>query len=233
MSPLLSQILTIPQLITRELGGLIVSGQYNPNNPVPTEMDLSRHFGVSRSSIREAVKMLSAKGLIDSKRNQGIAILPRDNWNILDPDVLAWSQKYGSSRQLQIEFIQMRKAIEPEATYYAATQGQVDDVIAIDSAYCHLFKVVQEQQAEQFSAAVCEFHLAIIKASRNRFYCNMQPFLKTAITSLYDNELDSIPSNVKALTLYDKLVQAIKTHRADVAKNTMAELVELDCERIH
>ena len=82
--------LNLSQRMTHELGKAIVRGEYKQSGGLPTEAELCDKFGISRSAMREAVKMLSAKGLIISRPRQGIRILPEDNWNIFDADVLKW-----------------------------------------------------------------------------------------------------------------------------------------------
>src|SRR5690554_2909414 len=81
----------LSQRMVQELGKAIVCGVYGSGGSLATEAELCEQFGVSRSAVREAVKMLSAKGLVSSRPRQGIRVLPEESWNIFDPDLLKWS----------------------------------------------------------------------------------------------------------------------------------------------
>jgi len=88
---------SLSQRMTQELGCAIVRGDYSSTDGLPTEAELCERFGVSRTAVREAVKMLSAKGLISSRPRQGIRILPEEEWNIFDSDILnAYCDRAGS-----------------------------------------------------------------------------------------------------------------------------------------
>ena len=81
------------------LGESIVSGHYPPESVVPPETVLCKEFGVSRTVIREAVKSLVAKGLLSTGPKVGTRVLPADQWNWFDPDVVAWKSKMGLTRE--------------------------------------------------------------------------------------------------------------------------------------
>jgi GntR family transcriptional regulator, galactonate operon transcriptional repressor len=76
--------------IVRTIGGWILGGRYKPGATLPREEDLAASFAVSRTSVREAVKYLSAKGLVETRPRIGVKVRPRDDWRMLDPAVLSW-----------------------------------------------------------------------------------------------------------------------------------------------
>src|SRR5690606_2181478 len=131
---LLDRNFNLSQRMTQELGRQIVCGFYDKNESLPTEAELCEKFGVSRSAVREAVKMLSAKGLITSKPRQGIRIQPEDQWNIFDPDLLRWVLESKPSLHVLKEFLQVRIAIEPEAAALAARYADSSKLDAIEKA---------------------------------------------------------------------------------------------------
>src|SRR6187402_2345818 len=106
--------------LTHQLGSAIIQGSYAIDKSFPTEAELSHQFNISRSVTREAVKMLTAKGLLASRPRQGIRVMPSAQWNMFDPDVLAWTLHARPSLDLLREFTQLRIAIEPEAARLAA-----------------------------------------------------------------------------------------------------------------
>src|SRR4029079_5767613 len=107
--------------VVEELGIRIVRGILKPNEAFPHEADLGREFGGSRSVIREAVKSLAAKGLIESRTRTGIRVLAPMHWNLLDVEVLAWRYSVMPQAQFYIELFEIRQMIEPEAAALAAT----------------------------------------------------------------------------------------------------------------
>src|SRR5882724_8440084 len=106
--------------IVHDLGVAIVTGVYSKQNPFPVEAELCRQYGASRSVLREAVKMLTAKGLLGARPRQGTWVQPESNWNLLDPDVLRWLLERKFSYSLLVEFAQIRLAVEPKAAALAA-----------------------------------------------------------------------------------------------------------------
>ena len=106
--------------VVEELGSRIVRGEFGPSGALPNESVLSQEFGASRSVIREAVKSLAAKGLIESRTRTGIRILSPIHWNLLDPEVLDW--RYSAMRPADFfrEIFEVRGMIEPQAAELAA-----------------------------------------------------------------------------------------------------------------
>jgi DNA-binding FadR family transcriptional regulator len=90
--------------IVEDLGIAIVTSRYSKNNPFPVEADLCKQYGVSRSILREAVKMLTAKGLLGARPRQGTWVQPEEVWNLLDPDMLRWLLERKLSFSQLIEF---------------------------------------------------------------------------------------------------------------------------------
>ena len=120
--------------IAEDLGVAIVTGTYSSKKPFPVEGELCRRYGVSRSILREAVKMLTAKGLLDSRPRRGTWVQDEGRWNLLDPDVLRWMLERKFSFSLLIEFSQVRLAIEPKAAALAAVAAGPAERAAIGAA---------------------------------------------------------------------------------------------------
>src|ERR1700748_2487895 len=102
------------------IGRWILCGTDAPNDLLPREDDLAVELGVSRTSIREAVKVLSAKGLLQARRRVGVRVRDRDDWNLLDPQVLSWHPDVGRDEGLKTSLIEARSIIEPAAAALAA-----------------------------------------------------------------------------------------------------------------
>jgi DNA-binding FadR family transcriptional regulator len=167
------------QTITRKLGSAIIRGDYGANAQLPTEMQLSERFGVSRGAVREAIKVLAAKGLVTSRRRQGTRVTNPGDWNLLDPEILNWMQTVEYSHQLLHELVQVRLAVEPEAAAIVAERRELVD-------FSHMSKALRELEREQQSEAELmdadvRFHLGILEATGNRFYRQMCPLIETTL----------------------------------------------------
>ena len=101
----------------------VLGGERAPGDALPNEDDLASRFGVSRSSVREAVKTLSAKGLIESRQRVGARVRARADWHMLDPDLLAWHPDIRRDRPLVASLLEARRIIEPAAAELAAERA--------------------------------------------------------------------------------------------------------------
>ena len=165
--------------IVQELGASIVSGQYSPDDKFPIEADLCIQFGASRSVLREAVKMLTAKGLVGARPRQGTWVEPEDHWNFLDPDVLRWLLERKFDISLLEEFTQVRRAIEPLAAALAAERATEQDLLVIRSSLERML-AAERGEDDPYESDVA-FHLAIITASGNRLIGQLQELISTAL----------------------------------------------------
>ena len=165
--------------IVEDLGAAVVAGRYSDSNPLPVEAELCRRYEVSRPILREAVKMLTAKGLIGARPRQGTWVEPESRWNLLDPDVLRWLLERAYSPALLVQFNELRLGVEPAAAALAARRGTPE-------AHARIGEALDRMDAAETSggdplAADIDFHVAILRASANPFYLQMTEFVQTAL----------------------------------------------------
>jgi DNA-binding FadR family transcriptional regulator len=153
--------------ITQDLGRAIVTGKFN-GIAFPYEADLCKQYGASRPVLREAVKMLTAKGLLSARPRQGTSIQPEDQWNLLDPDVLHWMLERKFTIELMVDFTEVRLAIEPRAAALAARKASDVQVRKIGDAIERM--VAADAGDDDALAADIAFHVAVLEASNNRFF---------------------------------------------------------------
>jgi DNA-binding FadR family transcriptional regulator len=153
--------------IVDDLGRAIVTEQFTAQTGFPFEAQLCEQYGASRPVVREAVKMLTAKGLLRPRQRAGTVVQPEDSWNLLDPDVLKWLLDRAFSIDLLIEFTEMRMAIEPRAAGLAANSATGPQRAAIIHAINRMFAA--ERGDDDPLEADIAFHRAVIEASNNRF----------------------------------------------------------------
>lgn len=210
--------------VTQELGRAIVGGDYDPGEGLPTEAELCIRFGVSRTAVREAVKMLSAKGLVSSKPRQGIMVLPEETWNLFDSDLLQWLLEGNPSLTVLKEFFQMRIAIEPEAAALAARHARPARIEAIGDALERM--EASSLQADASRSADIDFHVAILYASENRFYIQMRDFVRTALNVSIRHTNAAVASYEGVLEDHAKVFHAIQRGNAERARNAMISLID-------
>lgn len=209
--------------VMHELGQSIAVGDYGPCNPFPIEAELCRRMGVSRSVLREAVKMLTAKGMLGSRPRQGTFVEPERLWNLLDPDVLGWLLERKFSRELLLQFMEVRLAIEPMAARLAARSRDAEACAAIE----HALKRMQaaELGGDDPLASDIAFHVAILQASGNPFYARLRDLIVAALrTSI---RLTNKAKGVRLASIADHagVYEAIMSGDEDRADNAMRALI--------
>ena len=165
--------------IVEQLGGMIVRGDAKAGGSLPIEAELAIQFSASRTIIREAVKMLTAKGLVGSRPRRGTYVEPQSNWNLLDPDVLRWTLQQSYSLPLVRDFLILRLGIEPIAAQEAARFAGQEEIKNIKK--CLEAMETKGANADETLAADIAFHVAILHASGNKFLFQFSAMVETAL----------------------------------------------------
>ncbi len=220
---ILDRNFNLSQRMVQELGRTIICGEFIDDS-LPTEAELCDKFGVSRSAVREAVKMLSAKGLITSKPRQGIRIQPEDQWNIFDPDLLRWVLESKPSLHVLKEFLQVRIAIEPEAAALAARYADQSKLDAIEKALEGMRKA--EGNSQEDLEADIAFHVSILYASNNRFYIRLRDFISTALRVSISHTNPIKGNHEGVVEDHSKVFNAIKNRNPERARQAMLALID-------
>jgi DNA-binding FadR family transcriptional regulator len=209
--------------IANSLGVAIVTGAYSADNPIPIEAELCSQFNANRSIVREAVKMLTAKGLLASRPRIGTRVEPEANWNMLDPDVLGWLLERKFSPALLMEFTEFRLSVEPGAAILAARMAGPAEKTALRDA------IARMQAADNGDDDVLDsdiaFHVAVLRASRNRFYAQLTGFIATAlrISIRTTNRYKGVHANVGD---HKKVADAIIAGRSAAAGDAMRKIIQ-------
>ena len=151
-------------LIVQQLGLKIVSGEISENEKLPSEVDLCEEYKVSRPVFREAIRVLNAKGLTYSRPKIGTVVRPKEEWHLLDPDVLFWLIQTTPEHEFFKTLSTVRRVLEPELAYIAASTANEEDIERIKHAYEGMEKATT---VEEFIEPDIQFHLAIAKATHN------------------------------------------------------------------
>ena len=168
--------------LIRTLGESIVRGLYPPGMLLPREAELMDLHDASRTTIREAIKVLSAKGLVETRQKVGTRVRARDEWNIFDGDVLAWHTLDGVDPDILKDLIEMRQLVEPPAARFAAGRASLDDIARIDEACADMRAAIGDAAA--YARADVRFHMTVFAASHNmllkRFAHTVANFLQVS-----------------------------------------------------
>ncbi|WP_369062321.1 FadR/GntR family transcriptional regulator [Caulobacter sp. 73W] len=203
------------------IGRAIVTGRFE-REQFPTEAELAKRHGVSRSVTREAVKMLTAKGLLSARPRQGTVVQPTSSWNLFDTDVLRWLLERQFSVELLRQFNQLRVAIEPEAAALAAQFADEDDLLRINEGLVRM--EAADRGLDDTLEADIAFHVAILHASRNPFYAQLRNVVSTALrTSIrFTNRIKGRSANVAD---HAAVRDAIAARNPDAARAAMRALI--------
>jgi DNA-binding FadR family transcriptional regulator len=216
--------------VTHALGRAIVQGKYSGDHVVITEAELSEQFKISRTVTREAVKMLSAKGLLSSRQRRGITVAPCSQWNMFDEDVLSWTLSTKPSLQLLREFAQLRLAIEPEAAVLACDCQDAEKLLAIEFA-ANTMLDAQRNGESQYESDIA-FHTAIFLATENRFFVQFRSFIQAALrVSIMWNF--QIKGNIAdSADEHAQVFHCIKKGNREGARNAMRGMLEENLQLI-
>ena len=216
--------------LTYDLGLAIVQGVYPVGTGLPSEADLCIEYDVSRSSTREAVKMLSAKGLISSRPKQGIRVLPESSWNMFDTDVLKWILSSKPSLSLLKEFTQVRVALEPQAAALASVTASYQQLEDIEKALARMIDA--DNGLDDPLEADIAFHTAILAASNNRFFLQLTEFISTAlrVSIRYTNRIKGVPG--ADVQKHADILETIKSRNPERAKKAVEAILDEALELI-
>lgn len=213
------------------LGGDIISGRLQPGDLIPSEDVLLARYGVSRTVLREALNVLSGKGLLDARPKRGTVVRPRSDWSQLDPVVLGW-RRARQTRTLERSLDQLmdvRRIIEPAASALAARQRTAKDLARIDAAYLAMEQAGSAVQA--FMDADVAFHIACLEAAHNDFLLPVAHAIRTELmSSMRVTNRDPEENRQVSLPLHRAIRDAIAARDPDAARLAMQRHLD-DTER--
>ena len=211
--------------VVHAIGRRILGGDLAPGALVPAEPEL----GASRTVVREAIKVLTVKGLVESRPKTGTRVRPRHAWNLLDPDVLAWQQEAATDTSLLRTLTEVRRIIEPAAAELAAARADAHDLAAMKDALEEMEQAVRSRVGgdfEPFVQADMRFHLAILQACRNELLEQMSRVVYSALLVSF-RSTSRLPGRAKAsLPKHRAIFTAIRARDSRGAGAAMRRLVQ-------
>lgn len=212
-------------LVVHGIGCRIVAGQYPIGSTLPGDANLTERFSVSRSVLREALKTLAAKGLIEPKTKVGTRILEEKRWNMFDADILSWRLQRGADASFFENLFDIRQALEPLAAASAALRRSDEDISRIEAAWRRMGP--PDQTRDGFTTADLAFHRAILDASGNPFLHSIGSVIETALAAAFalSAPVDDPERFALALRQHRAILDAIVARDADAASAAMTVVI--------
>jgi len=210
--------------LVHALGSRIVSGRLAPGESLPTEAVLEVELGSGRSAVREALKVLTAKGLLRSRPRTGTVVQPSASWNLLDPDVLAWRYEDDPTDQHLLDLMGLRVALEPEAARLAAKAARDKSVVVpVREALLRMEETVDDPDA--FIRQDLAFHSAVVVAGGNELMVHLDALLSVAFAAARQVHTRNVRRNKRTLASHRAVLDAVASRDADAAADLMRALV--------
>jgi GntR family galactonate operon transcriptional repressor len=209
--------------VVGSLGRRIVRGELQPGLSLPNEADLSLELGVSRTVVREAIKVLASKGLVESRPKTGTRVLPRANWSLADPDVLRWRLETGPDAALLHEISEVRAFIEPHAAGLAAARHTTAEGERLARWLDQMEASLDD--AEAYIAADLAFHSEILAATHNELLAQITGTVSAALEASREVSTQAPGGPRTAQGLHREVATAILAHDRDRAISAMEALI--------
>ena len=212
------------QIVT-QLGRDICSGRFRPGQLVPSETELCERFAHSRIVIREAIKSLVAKGMLEVSRRVGTVVLEQARWNLFDPQVIAWRAESAASDPLMTrDLMELRRLVEPAAVRFAAERASEAERRALRAAYMAMARAVAGKG--DYVEADLAFHTTILSACGNQFVRQMQEALSAMLRASFEIISQKPGGPAQSLPMHEAVCVAIEVGDAAAAEKAARALIE-------
>jgi DNA-binding FadR family transcriptional regulator len=214
------------------LGPSITAGEYPPGSVLRTD-ELAQRFEVSRSVMREAVRVLESMHLVESRRRVGVTVRPKDDWNVYDPQVIRW-RLAGADRPRQLRSLTvLRSAVEPVAAGLAARHATAEQCAALTDSALGMVATSRGHQLEGYLLHDVAFHRVILAASGNEMFARLGDVVAEVLSGRTHHDVMFEDPDPAAVTLHVRLAEAVRARDARAAEDltreiTVGALHELD-----
>ncbi|MFF7372154.1 FadR/GntR family transcriptional regulator [Streptomyces tricolor] len=215
--------------LVQQLGQMIVSGDLGADRPLVPE-EIGQRFEVSRTVVRESLRVLEAKGLVSARPNVGTRVRPVSDWNLLDPDIIEW-RAFGPQRDDQRrELSELRWTIEPLAARLAAGHGREE----VQQRLCDMVEIMSHAMAQgdalTYSRADTEFHAMLIQIAGNRMLEHLSGIVSAALQVSGGPVTACDRPNEASLAQHARIVDALGTGDGTAAETAMRQLLTVHPE---
>ena len=216
--------------VAHQIGRDIATGRYLPGSLIEEEAALSRRFGVSRTVVRDAVKVLVGKGLLEVRRGIGTRVKPREQWALLDVDVLSWQLSTQADSAMLLQLMEVRQLFEPQAAAWAAKRAKASEVADILKAVDAMASNVTNM--ELFLKADARFHRSVLRAAHNEFLLALSGIIYSSLLSSVRMHSPDVDNNRRIVPLHRDVYNAINDKDDIEANFRMTTLIKDASNRI-
>jgi len=210
--------------VVEQIGTRIVQGEFLPGEALPNADDSAEMLGVSRTVLREAIKVLSGKGLVESRPKTGTRVRPRADWNFLDPDVLSWRYAGKINPEDVTALFELRRAIEPMSANLAAQRATPAQIAEINAALVQMEAVVDD--GESFAGPDLVFHQTILRMTGNELIGSLAALIEMALLMSFRLSNDNPEGQRHSLPLHRDVAEKIAAGDAAGAQAGMLILID-------
>jgi DNA-binding FadR family transcriptional regulator len=215
--------------VAYRLGTGILRGDYAPESTLPREAELMEAFGVSRTVLREALRTLTSKGLVESRPKVGTRVRPRHAWNLLDADLLDWYAQVAPPIAFALKLQEMREMVEPYAAALAARAHTEETLRALADAHAAM---AAARTVDEWVRADLRFHLGVLAACSNELLMPLGSVIERTLEGqLLLNAKRADVFNA-SLTEHTAVFEAIRARDVQAAREAMAGLLDMTRRRI-
>ncbi|MBN9031517.1 MAG: GntR family transcriptional regulator [Rhizobiales bacterium 63-7] len=211
--------------VTRAIASDICAEVFPAGAMLPTENELCLRHGVSRTVIRESLKILESKGMVRGRSRIGTQVCPREEWNILDGQVLEWIGPRIFELDLLGSVLEARRAIEPFAAECAAERATVQEVAEIERAWQTMRDA--EGDVARFTEADVAFHAALLRASHNRVFMQLAGIIQAALQFSLHASNAAVDAHGEAVAVHRELIEALRLRDGATARACSRRMLDL------
>jgi DNA-binding FadR family transcriptional regulator len=209
----------LSEQVAQRIGEKVLNGSYAPGETLPDEPSLTVLFGVSRTVIREAVKMLVSKGMLEVRPRTGTRVTLPENWQLLDRDVLHWHQSIQVEDHRLTQLMELRQSIEPDAAMYAASRRTPEDVAALRRALDMMAASVDKNS--EYVVADAHFHSAVLRSAHNQYLDALESAIFAGLLLSIRVTNPNAKQNATSVPLHTNIADAIIAQDPSAAYSAM------------
>lgn len=217
------------EYVVEEIGLRIIKGEYKPGDILPNEDNLCEQFDVSRGALREATKLLTQKGMIETRPKRGTLVQPQQEWNLFDADILLWKLETGDKLDFLKKVTEVRRIIESQAAKFAARRAGDAEIASIRNCYHQMeqaLAIESEYDYETYLQLDMTFHMAILDACHNELLAQIGHTMRLAVATARKADIPDFDVQRESLVYHRQMIDGISEGDAEAADRASADMFD-------